>query len=366
MLVISIKEVRVSTGEKGVVIGENDMGNEGDELVNNQGVNIGVNESEVSNNQNSPQKDVNIVNNYETNTVNDDVGIDNELVNKSESSGGMNVNEKEQSSDLKAKKNSYANIVKQDVFKLQTKLITVPTKITEDGCEIVVFDEELVKLLNVPMEERSVEGISAIASSLGKPIIMNNMTANKIEIQYGDKGNNKKGTKEVTVEYAWKPGCCKECKVFGHEFKNFNKRTKTSEELKEIRVEIEKANEKAKEKERNMWNVKNGGIEQMRKSANKYSVLETLEDDERREMNLLKDRMVVDQYLNNKIKPDNKVISTWASDMVNYFKTQWEIHRLKEKEDEVVEIEEVLEEYTEAGRMLAADEIHGKEKAVLN
>lgn len=34
-----------------------------------------------------------------------------------------------------------------------------------------------VKLFNVPLEAWSINGISAIASSLGKPIIMDNATA---------------------------------------------------------------------------------------------------------------------------------------------------------------------------------------------
>ncbi|GJR16018.1 zinc knuckle CX2CX4HX4C containing protein [Tanacetum coccineum] len=88
-----------------------------------------------------------------------------------------------------------------------------------------------VKILNVPMEAWSVKGISALASSLGKPIIMDEMTAKmcakgegrlsfarvlieidagkklKQEIEVVYKGNkcHDKFTKTIKVEYAWKP-----------------------------------------------------------------------------------------------------------------------------------------------------------------
>ncbi|GJU22273.1 RNA-directed DNA polymerase, eukaryota, reverse transcriptase zinc-binding domain protein [Tanacetum coccineum] len=60
-----------------------------------------------------------------------------------------------------------------------------------------------VTLVNLPMEAWSTEGISALASSLGKPLIMDNMTARRF--QYIDSNNNVKGSKQVKVEYAWKP-----------------------------------------------------------------------------------------------------------------------------------------------------------------
>ncbi|PWA37761.1 hypothetical protein CTI12_AA587500 [Artemisia annua] len=81
-----------------------------------------------------------------------------------------------------------------------------------------------------------------MASSLGTPIVMDNMTAHicqhgvgrldyarvlvefnaakklkeSISIQHTDKEQNVKGTKEVKVEYDWKPMVCTHCKVFGH------------------------------------------------------------------------------------------------------------------------------------------------------
>ncbi|GJV19201.1 zinc knuckle CX2CX4HX4C containing protein [Tanacetum coccineum] len=129
---------------------------------------------------------------------------------------------------------TYAHIVKQD--ELSKNLNYIPTMITETGSEVVIFDEVItdidanknghyvfkfrdsnslnvvldkgpwmvknkpmfvqkwnseigmekmepkrlsvwVKIVNVPLEAWSVDGISALASSLGKPMLMDTMTA---------------------------------------------------------------------------------------------------------------------------------------------------------------------------------------------
>nr|XP_043620341.1 uncharacterized protein LOC122592208 [Erigeron canadensis] len=99
-----------------------------------------------------------------------------------------------------------------------------------------------VKLSNVPLEAWSLRGISTLASRLGKPLMMDNMTASmchsgtgragftrvlieieagkemldKIEVVDKDELKNIKRTKYVTVDYAWRPVVCKHCNVFGH------------------------------------------------------------------------------------------------------------------------------------------------------
>ncbi|GJT15341.1 RNA-directed DNA polymerase, eukaryota, reverse transcriptase zinc-binding domain protein [Tanacetum coccineum] len=125
-----------------------------------------------------------------------------------------------------------------------------------------------VKIVNVPLEAWCVKGISVMTNSLGKPILMDSMTAamchksignisyarvpvemdsekelkNEIEIQYVDKCNNVKGNKKVQVTYDWKQPICTHCKVFRHELWNCknggnvnigNKSSKDDEENKE-------------------------------------------------------------------------------------------------------------------------------------
>ena len=99
-----------------------------------------------------------------------------------------------------------------------------------------------IKLHSVPMEAWTVKGVSALASSLGNPLIMDKVTAKmcsegtgnagfarvlveikadkefkeKIEICYKGADKVTKRSKFVDVEYSWKPPRCKHCKVFGH------------------------------------------------------------------------------------------------------------------------------------------------------
>lgn len=99
--------------------------------------------------------------------------------------------------------------------------------------------------------------IIALASSVGMPILMDNMTAamchkgvgnlgyarvlveikaekglkKSIDIQYRDKENCVKGTKTVQVVYEWTLQICEHCKVFGHDFLKCNKRPKSAEEV---------------------------------------------------------------------------------------------------------------------------------------
>ena len=54
---------------------------------------------------------------------------------------------------------------------------------------------------------------------------------------------------------------------------------------------------------RKAWNLKEKEAEEMRKTANKYSVLSSLPDDDDQEIRILKDRIIVDQYLNKKLQP---------------------------------------------------------------
>ncbi|GKA68205.1 RNA-directed DNA polymerase, eukaryota, reverse transcriptase zinc-binding domain protein [Tanacetum coccineum] len=71
-----------------------------------------------------------------------------------------------------------------------------------------------VKINNVPLEAWCVKGISALASDLGKPILIDTMTANMC---HKGIGKNIKGSKKVQVMYDWMPPVCTHCKVFGHD-----------------------------------------------------------------------------------------------------------------------------------------------------
>ncbi|GJY52437.1 zinc knuckle CX2CX4HX4C containing protein [Tanacetum coccineum] len=103
-----------------------------------------------------------------------------------------------------------------------------------------------VRLCNVPLEAWTTKGISALASRLGKPLVMDNVTAEmckmgvgrvryarvlvevsakkvlpqEFKIVYRDKGNEEICRKVIHVKYDRKPTRCSECCVFGHNVDN--------------------------------------------------------------------------------------------------------------------------------------------------
>ncbi|GJV50140.1 zinc finger, CCHC-type containing protein [Tanacetum coccineum] len=244
-----------------------------------------------------------------------------------------------------------------------------------------------VKIVNVPLEAWSVDGISALASSLGKPMLMDTMTATmchkgvgnfkyarvlmemdaekefkkEIVIQYRDKDNNIKGSKTVKVVYDWKPPACTHCRVFGHDIRHCKKggigavgkedsissekayksmedqgsgrqernthkvlqgymknssngnvnfpgvRTNTynqwhnngdgrrkiaevwRQEYRRRQVDAENLNKKKDNNDvkNNKWNVKEKDVEYLRKTTNKYSVLDSPPEDNDQELRII-------------------------------------------------------------------------------
>ncbi|GJY05164.1 RNA-directed DNA polymerase, eukaryota, reverse transcriptase zinc-binding domain protein [Tanacetum coccineum] len=139
-----------------------------------------------------------------------------------------------------------------------------------------------IKMYDVPLEAWTSKGISTLASGLGKPLIMDEMTARMcqfgkgrigyarvlvevnagkefkkfIKIKYRDKQGEIIRTKKVKVEYSWRPDTCKHCRVFGHTFYQCSKRPRSEEEK---RQDIERIQDKRTETEmvaqkRYKWN----------------------------------------------------------------------------------------------------------------
>lgn len=76
--------------------------------------------------------------------------------------------------------------------------------------------------------------------------------------------------------------------------------------------------------------------------------------------------MVVDNFLNKKLQPNCIESSTWTPDMIRYFKDQWELDRLKEKEEASLNMEDVLENGNATAQTMTADNVTGMSKSVLN
>ncbi|GJV30419.1 zinc knuckle CX2CX4HX4C containing protein [Tanacetum coccineum] len=146
--------------------------------------------------------------------------------------------------------NCYASKLNSEKEIVDNKLCHIPTVLIENGHEFVIFVEEIVKegskkwelaLVNVPLEEWSNKGLSALASRIGSPLVMDAMTtrmcnqgvgrigysrilvevnANKelvdsIDVLYKT-NDGKQSMKSVRFENDWKPPLCKHCHVFGH------------------------------------------------------------------------------------------------------------------------------------------------------
>ncbi|GJS08441.1 RNA-directed DNA polymerase, eukaryota, reverse transcriptase zinc-binding domain protein [Tanacetum coccineum] len=170
---------------------------------------------------------------------------------------------------IKVGRKSFVEAIVQNLLECDKTLESIPTEIDENEVEVVMFDDVMVaegskrwdltlcgffvgyrmpvnelrkplvvqkgsvdlnldnteleriplwvKLCNVPLEAWIVKGISALASRLGKPLVMDSVTANKCKQGIG------MVRKSVKVEYDWKPQMCSECGVFGHTYSRFYK-----------------------------------------------------------------------------------------------------------------------------------------------
>ncbi|PWA75067.1 hypothetical protein CTI12_AA244160 [Artemisia annua] len=165
-----------------------------------------------------------------------------------------------------AEKLSYAKVTSKDEVVFDKKLDFIPTITSEDGTECVIFVEELVH---------------SLASSLGKPLLMDDMTAKMcqygkgrigyarvlveveakkefkdiIVVKYKSQDGSIIRTKIVKVDYNWKPPVCKHCGVFGHSFDQCKKRTRTEDEVSKM----QNANDVNKTEQTRMGNEKRIG-----------------------------------------------------------------------------------------------------------
>ncbi|PWA58167.1 hypothetical protein CTI12_AA402600 [Artemisia annua] len=107
------------------------------------------------------------------------------------------------------------------------------------------------------------------------------------------------------------------------------------------------------------WTVDSNTMNDIKKSANKYAVLQEMEKGEM-ENNDIPGKDVVDKFLNLKVKPSKEDTSTWSPNMYKYFKESWKT--MCEKNNitgEEMELEDVFEDTTAAAQFMIADELSG-------
>ncbi|GJR91349.1 RNA-directed DNA polymerase, eukaryota, reverse transcriptase zinc-binding domain protein [Tanacetum coccineum] len=288
------------------------------------------------------------------------------------------------------------------------------------------------------------DGISAIASRVGKPVIMDQVTANmchsrvgrigfarvlveidaekgytdKIEIIYMDDGKNVKRRKFVDVEYAWKPldkhqeqdRQKENGKQNVHEgFANWNGRSNKEFGFSRMRnngirnmqgqegnvnkksydnnikmmyrpkekcnnVDVENVNKKPEENcsnenakdsdgskkesspKQNMWRIDKGNMESLKRSANKFAVLQDNDNETIWNDPSFDKRLIVDILLKRKQQPTLNDTKKCTYDMINCFKHQWEA--LKRNGNDSDDEEDVIEVNDMAISNLVADEIN--------
>ncbi|GKC51309.1 hypothetical protein Tco_1074054 [Tanacetum coccineum] len=271
----------------------------------------------------------------------------------------------------------------------------------KNGCYMFKFKDE--------------KGISALASGLGKPMLMETMTANmchkgignlsyarvlvemdaakelktEIEIQYIDKGKHIKGSKKGGAEMNDKAGTITDEKVNDNNGKGKgiqqesanikehgqwkfyrNKNNRNGENSKKEyrkKQNVTELNEKNKEYS-NQWKVGEEVVNEIRNSANKYYVLYSLPEDNDSELRTLKERIIVVKFLKDKVQLTIKESITWSKDMIEYFKTKWDEDRLKESNvgNDTGEIKDVLELNEGTAKVIRDNEVSGIMGGVLN
>nr|GFA03365.1 hypothetical protein [Tanacetum cinerariifolium] len=165
------------------------------------------------------------------------------------------------------------------------------------------------------MKEKSwsVRGISALASRLGRPIKMDQVTAEMCKAGVG-----RLGYARVLIEINAEDEFLDKIEI------NY---------VDEMRkVKSTKWGSNGVKSPSKVWNVGKDNVEELRKSANKYDVLSE-DEDHIEEDPFIHKRLIVDKFIKKKIQPTCQETKNWNYDMVNYFKYQWEVVERKEKED---------------------------------
>nr|GEW36534.1 hypothetical protein [Tanacetum cinerariifolium] len=279
----------------------------------------------------------------------------------------------------------------------------------DEICFAKFKDEEGMNLVIKKSTWMSTKGISTISSRLGRPIMMDKMTADmcsrgtrwlgyarvlveieackcfldEIEIVYVDRQNSRKNSKWVKIEYSWKPMVCNHCKVFGHSFFECTLRPRAEDE--QIKSDI--AGNKGKSKD-GFTDVRNGenfngfcGNYNRRQCGNqgfkngvktmfvpKVStdpMMDKVASDKQSENNLKEGkgemmtdkRLIVVDFVKKKKQPFIEESKDWNYDMIQYFKNARKAMERGDNDDSDEEDVEIV--YDESIQVVIADEIEG-------
>ncbi|GKC34385.1 RNA-directed DNA polymerase, eukaryota, reverse transcriptase zinc-binding domain protein [Tanacetum coccineum] len=240
-----------------------------------------------------------------------------------------------------------------------------------------------IRLCNVPLEAWTKNGISALASRLRKPLIMDKVTAekcksgmgrvgyaqkelpNEIDVVYRGKEQEELCRKKVQVKFDWIPVRCASCCVFGHDNLVCGKmKDQTRDDAEVSRAINATRGEQVAEKPRNdgfteiRYRKVNGvgnkpvhknNFQPQRQEAKKGKT-ETQFVFKRKENAVNVKTKELNKAQNDKgkspksTKPSNDEIKDWNVDMCNYFKQRWKMLIGKEKDNNQMEQDDVYSE----------------------
>ena len=107
----------------------------------------------------------------------------------------------------------------------------------------------------------------------------------------------------------------------------------------------------------------------MRNSVNKYAVLHSVpdDDDDDHESRILKDRVIVDQFLNKNLQPTPTEAAKWSEDMRNYYKEKTSGQTSLETDKGLNEVVEyVFSDNIGIAMTMEVNEVSGLDAHILN
>nr|GEW95362.1 RNA-directed DNA polymerase, eukaryota, reverse transcriptase zinc-binding domain protein [Tanacetum cinerariifolium] len=347
---------------------------------------------------------------------------------------------------------SYAKMITANSDDVDKTLCYIPTTIAKDGSDVAIFDEELfnnengmdqvlknspwlvggrpllvqkgspdvyfekaetdivplwIKMFDIPLEAWSTKGISTLASSLGEPIVMDDMIAQMYKYGKGRIGYarvlvevsaKKEFKKVIDVHYKNKDGMIEELVKMREEKRNDNK--KLFDDFVAVRNQTKRHTYRDSKYQNNVrkydkvqgWNrqgkgndkqeyrpkpnninttqakVHNGPVGEERtintadndtiaqesnKSSNKYAMLEDLGENVGCDIDVSQ-KKEVEYFINQKLQPTPFETSKWSYKIVKYFKDKWE-----EMKDsiEIDDEEEVMEDTCQTGKSVYENKI---------
>ncbi|GJX32722.1 hypothetical protein Tco_0242577, partial [Tanacetum coccineum] len=301
----------------------------------------------------------------------------------------------------------FANIVNAN--KIDNKLMEISTEIGENGNEVVVLNDEMIEsgcekwknniygffvggqvtysearyhlrrmwnkfgyLELMKNDGGSVKGINALASSLGKPIIMDDMTARMCT-----KGEGRINFARVLIEVEAGKGLKKEIEVFGHDNKNYMVKEREMQDT----VNEQNMNNSMKFADRPFTVVKNRKVnyekdksmgnsngESDLNGSNKEGTNEVHEDimDKSKGKSTLNEsngkcigdedlilsiehRKIVDNYMNKENEGDNINSQGWNNEMKRYYRDRKELFDATKEMEMEEDVEEGIQDKKEFG-----------------